>query len=60
MVRYMLVSTTKERELTAEDVSFVIAWLVAAPARNAPEKPIRIFLLNKRYFFNRLLNELIL
>ena len=56
----MLVSTTKERELTAEDVSFVIAWLVAAPARNAPEKPIRIFLLNKRYSFNRLLNELIL
>jgi hypothetical protein len=57
----MLVSTTKEiTELTAEDVNLVIAWLVAAPARNAPEKPIRIFLLNKRYSFNRLLNELIL
>ena len=60
MVRYMLVSTKEIRELTAEDVNLVIAWLVAAPARNAPEKPIRIFLLNKRYSSNRLLNELIL
>jgi hypothetical protein len=50
MVRYTLVSITKEtKELTAGDVNLVIAWLVAAPARNAPEKPIRIFLLNKRY-----------
>jgi len=49
MVRYMLVSTTKAiTELTEEDVNLDIAWLVAAPARNAPEKPIRIFLLNKR------------
>ena len=56
MVRYTVVSTTKEiKELTAGDVSLVIAWLVAAPVRKAPEKPIRIFLLNKRYSFNRLL-----
>lgn len=56
MARYTVVSTTKEiKELTAVDVSLVIAWLVAAPARKAPEKPIRIFLLNKRYSFNRLL-----
>jgi hypothetical protein len=56
MVRYVLVSTTKEiREFTAGDVNLVIAWLVAAPTRKAPEKPIRIFLLNKRYSFNRLL-----
>ena len=64
MVRYMLVSTKEIRELTAEDVNLVIAWLVAAPGyarrRNAPEKPIRIFLLNKRYSFNGLVNELIL
>jgi hypothetical protein len=62
MVRYVPVSTTKEiRELTAGDVNLVIAWLVAAPTRKAPEKPIRIFLLNKRYSFNRLLlNELTL
>ncbi len=56
MARNTLVSTTKEiKELTAGDVSLVIAWLVAAPARNAPEKPIRIFRLNNRYSFNRLL-----
>jgi hypothetical protein len=41
MVRYTVVSTTKEiKELTAGDVSLVIAWLVAAPIRKAPEKPI--------------------
>jgi len=58
MVRYTLVSTTRETiELTAGSVNLVIDWLVAAPARKAPEKPIRIFLLNKRYSFNRLLLE---
>jgi hypothetical protein len=41
MVRYTVVSTTKEiKELTAGDVSLVIAWLVAAPVKLsiAPEK----------------------
>jgi hypothetical protein len=38
MVRYTVVSTTKEiKELTAGDVSLVIAWLVAAPVRKGPE-----------------------
>jgi hypothetical protein len=49
IVKKTLVSTTKEiKELTGGVVNLVIAWLVAAPVRNAPEKPIRIFLLNKR------------
>jgi hypothetical protein len=36
-------------------VNPAIAWLLAAPVRNAPTKPIRIFLLNKRYSFNELI-----
>jgi hypothetical protein len=35
-------------ELTSGDVNLAIAWLISAPVRNAPAKPIRIFLLNKR------------
>jgi hypothetical protein len=47
--RNTLVSTTKEiKELTSGDVNLAIAWLVPALMRNAPIKPIRIFLLNRR------------
>ena len=39
MVRYTVVSTTKEiKELTAGDVSLVIAWLVAAPGKKSARK----------------------
>jgi hypothetical protein len=44
-----LVSTASEiKVLTSCDVIFAIIWLVTALVRNAPAKPIRIFLLNKR------------
>jgi hypothetical protein len=49
IARNTLVSTTKEiNELISGEVNFAIAWLVPAPIRNAPIKPIRIFLLNRR------------
>jgi hypothetical protein len=39
--KYTLVSTTNEiKELTTGDVNLVIAWLVPAPVRNSPVKPI--------------------
>jgi len=54
IARNTLVSTTNEiKELTTGDVNLVIAWLVPAPVRNAPVKPIRIFLLNRRYSLGR-------
>jgi hypothetical protein len=36
------------KELASGEVDLAIAWLIPAPVRNAPAKPIRIFLLNKR------------
>jgi len=45
----MPVSATIEiKEFTSGEVDLDIAWLIPAPVRNAPAKPIRIFLLNKR------------
>ena len=44
-----LVSATNEiRELTRGNVNVAIAWLIPAPVRIAPAKPIRRLLLNKR------------
>ncbi len=41
-------NTNEIKELTRGDVNPAIAWLIPAPARIAPAKPIRILLLNKR------------
>jgi hypothetical protein len=38
----------ENNELTSSEVDVAIAWLIPAPVRNAPVKPIRIFLLNKK------------
>jgi hypothetical protein len=43
-----LSATIEIKEFTSGEVDLDIAWLIPAPVRNAPAKPIRIFLLNKR------------
>ena len=49
IAKNMLVSTAIDiKELTIGEVILDITWLVPALVTNAPAKPIRIFLLNKR------------
>jgi hypothetical protein len=49
IARNTLNSATNEiKELISGEMNLDIAWLVPALVRNAPAKPIRIFLLNKR------------